>query len=99
MEERALEQAVDPLPARVDDAGLAQDREQRRRPRDRLLGGLDGRGEDGLDVIRLFGGHDRGLCRFADHREDRALDRLRNRAIGRLRAAGEGMGKIEAVEP
>ena len=43
MEQRALEQPVDALPARVDDAGLAQDREQRRRPGDRLLGRLDGR--------------------------------------------------------
>ena len=38
VEQRALEQPVQALPARVDDAGLAQDREQARRPRDRPLG-------------------------------------------------------------
>ena len=99
MEQRALEQPVDPLPAGVDDAGFAEDREQRRRSGDGLLGRLDGRGQDGLDVVRLLGGHDRGLGRLADHRQDRALDRLRNRAVGRLRAPRERMREVEAVEP
>ena len=99
MKQRALEQPVDALAARVDDAGLAQDREQGRRPRDRLLGRLDGRAQDGLDVVGPLRGDDRRLGRFADDRQDRALDRLRDRAVGRLRAPRERVGEIEAVEP
>ena len=59
VEERALEEAIEALAARVDDAGLAQDRQQARGPRDGLLGRLDGRGEDDLDVVVVLGGLDR----------------------------------------
>ena len=92
VEERALEQAVEPLPARIDDAGLAQDRQQARRSGDRLLGGVDRRGQDGLDVVVALGGVDRGIGRLADDRQDRALDRLGDRAVGGLRARATGRG-------
>ena len=56
VEQRALEQPVQPLPARIDDAGLAQDGQQARRPGDRLLGRVERRGQDRLDVVVALGG-------------------------------------------
>ena len=99
VQERALEQPVQALPAGVDDAGLAQDGQQARRPGDRLLGRLEGRGQDDLDVVVALGGRDRRGGRLADDREDRALDRLGDGAVGRLGALAQGVGQVEAVEP
>ena len=93
VEERALEEPVEPLPARIDDAGLAQDRQQARRPRDRLLGGVERGGQDGLDVVVALGGLDRGIGRLADDRQDRALDGLGDRAVRGLRALATGRGR------
>ena len=72
---------------------------RRRRPRDRLLGGLDGRGQDGLDVVVALGGGDGGGGRLADDRQDRALDRLGDRPVGGLGALRQRVGEVEAVEP
>ena len=58
--EGALEEPVEALPARIDDARLAQDGQQAGRPRDRLLGRIDGRGEDGLEVVVVLGRGDGG---------------------------------------
>ena len=99
MEERPLEQAVEPLPARIDDAGLAQDRQQARRPGDRLLGGGERGGQDGLDVVVALGGLDRGVGRLADDRQDRAFDGLGDRAVRGLGPERQGVGQVEAVEP
>jgi hypothetical protein len=91
-------QAEQALPAGIDDAGLAENRQQRRRLRDGLLRGVDRRRQHDLDVVRLLGGRDGRLGRLADDGEDRALDRLRHRAVGRLRALLEGIRQVEAVE-
>ena len=99
VQQRPLEQPVDALAAGVDDAGLPQDRQERRRASHGLLGGLDGGSQDRLDVVRLLGGDDGGLGRLADDGQDRAFDRLRDGAVGRLRAARQGVGEIQAVEP
>ncbi len=99
VQQGALEQPVQALPARVDDAGLAQDRQQGRRPCDRLLGGVERRGQDRLDVVVALRRDDRRVGRLADDRQDRALDRLGDRAVGRLRALRQGVGEVEAVEP
>jgi len=45
MEEGTLEETVDPLPTRIDDARFAQDRQQAGRPGDGLLGGGDRGGQ------------------------------------------------------
>ena len=97
--ERALEQAEQALAAGVDDVRLAQDRQQGRRLRDGALGGVEGRGEHRLDVVVALGGGDRGGRRLADDREDRALDRLGDGLVGRLRALVERVREVEAVEP
>ena len=68
VQQGALEQPVEALPARVDDAGLAQDGQQARRPGDGLLGGVERRGQDRLDVVVPFGGDDRGVGGLADDR-------------------------------
>ena len=99
VQQRALEQAVQPLPARIDDAGLAQDGQQARRPGDRLLGRVERGGQDRLDVVVALGGDDRGVGRFADDRQDRPLDRLGDRAVGRLRPLRQRVREVEAVEP
>ena len=39
------------------------------------------------------------LGRLADDGQDRALDRLRDGAVGRLRAPRQRVGEVEAVEP
>ena len=99
VEQRPLEEAVQALPARVHDPGLAQDREERRGPRDRLLGRVDGRREHGLEVLAVLRGRDGGVRRFADHGQDGALDRLGDGGIGGLRGRRERVGQVEAVEP
>ena len=96
--QRALEEPVDALSARVDHPGLAQDREESRRPRNRLLGRLDGRGQHGHQVVVVLGGADRGLGRLADDGQDRALDRLRDRGIRRPGALGQRVRQVQAVE-
>ena len=88
VQERALEQPVEALPARVDDAGLAQDRQQGRRPRRTFSRRVDGRREDRLDVVVALGRGDCRRRRLADDGQDRALDRLRDGAIGGPRAFG-----------
>ncbi len=98
LNERALEQPIETLPARIDDTCIPQDRQERRRPGNRLLGGLDGRGQDDLDVVRSLGGDDGCLGRLTDDRQDRSFDRFGDGAIGRLRADRQGVGEIEAVE-
>ena len=62
VQQGALEQPVQALPARVDDAGLAQDGQQARRPGDRLLGRLQRRAEDDLDVVVALRGLDRAAA-------------------------------------
>ena len=97
VQQRALEQPIQPLPARVDDPGLAQDREQARRPRDRLLGAVQRRAQHGLDVVVPFRGGHGGRRRLADDRQDRAFDGLGDRAhrpSARLRTGrGPGPGR------
>ena len=99
VEQRTLEEPVETHPARIDDAGLAQDGEEGRRPRDRFLGRVEGRGQDRLDVVVTLGGDDRGIGRLADDRQDGALDGLRDGAVGRLRALRQGVGEVQTVEP
>ena len=99
VEQRPLEQPVQALATRVDHPGLAQDGQQARRARHGPLGSLDRRAEHGLDVgISLRGRHG-GRRRLADDRQDRALDRLGDGAVGRPRALGQGMRQVQAVEP
>ena len=87
--ERALEEPIDALPARIHDPGLAQDREQGRCPRHGLLGRLDRRGQHGGEIVVDLGCSDGGLGRLADDGQDRALDRLCDRGIGRLRVPSD----------
>ncbi len=72
--------------------------QQRRRPGDRALGRLDGRREHRLDVVVALGSGDRRGRGLADDRQDRALDRLGHRLVGRPGAGVQGMGQVEAVE-
>ena len=92
VEQRALEEPVQALAAGVDDAGLAQDREQARRPGDRLLGGVDRGRQHGLDVVVALGRDDRRVGRLADDGQDRALDRLGDRPVGGPGALATGRG-------
>ena len=96
--ERALEEPVDALPARIHDAGLAQDREEGRRPRHGLLGCLDRRGQHGGEIVVDLGGPDSGLGRLADDGQDGALDGLCDRGVGRPRALRQGVCQVQAVE-
>ena len=98
VKEGALEEAVEPLSAGVDHARFPEDREQARRPRHRLLCGRKRRGQDELDVVVALRCEDRRVGRLADDREDRTLDGLRHRAVGRLRALRQRVGEVEAVE-
>ena len=59
---------------------------RRRRPGDRLLGRVDVRGQDGLDVVVPLGGGRPPRRSLADDRQDGALDRLGDRLVGGLRA-------------
>ena len=92
-------QAIQPLAAGVDDAGLAQDGEQARRPRDRLLGAVDRRRQDGLDIVLVLGPFDRDIGCLTDDRQDRSLDRLGDRAIGGPSPFPERVREVEPVEP
>ena len=67
--------------------------------RDRLLGGGDGRRQDDLDVVVAFGSLHGGIGRLADHRQDRALHGLGDRAVCSLGAERHGVGQVQAVEP
>ena len=99
MEQGALEEPVEALSAGIDHAGLAQDGQQARRAGHGVLGRLDGRTEDGFDVrVALGRGHGR-RGRLADHGQDRALDRLGDRAVGRPRALRQGVRQVQPVEP
>ncbi len=98
LEECTLEEAVEPLAAGVDHPGLAEDRQQGRRPGHRPVGRVDRGGEDGLDVGVALGGRDGGVGRFADDGEDRPLDRLAHRLVGPLGAGPQGEGEVEARE-
>ena len=95
--ERALEQSNEARPAGIDHAGVAQDGQQARRLGERLLGGVRGAGEDRVDVVLALRGRDRRRRRLADHRQHRALDRPRDRAVrgraGRRRGRGRGRGR------
>ena len=95
---RALEHPEQALPAGVDDAGLAQDRQERRRLRDGRLGGLDRRRHDRLEGPLALRAHDGGRRGLADDGQDRALDRLGDGAVGRLRALVERVREVERVE-
>ena len=99
VEQRALEEPVEALPTGVDDAGLAQDREQAGRPGDRLLGGIERGRQHRLDVVVTFGRDDRRVGGLADDGQDRAFDRLGDRSVGRAGALGQGVRQVEAVEP
>ncbi len=99
VEQRPLEQPVQPLPARVHDPGLAQDREEARGLRHGSLGPGQGRAEDCFDVVVVFRRRHGRRGRLADDREDRALDRLRDRPVCGPRALGQRMGEVQAVEP
>ena len=97
--QRALEQMEQALAARVHDVGLAQDRQQRRRLGDGPLRGLHGGREHGLHVVIALRSRDGGGTRLPDDREDRSLDRLRDRLVGLLRARVQRMGEVQPVEP
>ncbi len=99
VQQRALVEAIQTLAARVDDPGLTEDREQARRPGDRPLRAVDRRAEDRLEVVLTLGPLDRRVGRLADHRQDRALDRLGDRAIRSPCALPQGVGEVQAVEP
>ena len=99
VEQRPLEQPVQALAARIDDAGLAQDREQGRGLRDGPLRAGQRRAEHRLDVVVVFRGLHGGRGRLADDGQDRALDRLRHRAVRGPGALRHRVGEVEAVEP
>ncbi len=88
-----------PCPPEIDDARLAQDGKQARRPRHGLLGGIERRRQDRLDVVVTFGGDHRRIGRFADDGQDRALDGLGDGAVRGPCAFRQGVRQIEAVEP
>ena len=98
-QQRALEQAKEALPARVDDTRLAQDRQQRRRPGDGLPCSVDGRREHGFHRVVAFRGLDRGGRGLADHGQDRSLDGLAHRAIRGLGPERQCVREIEPAEP
>ena len=99
VEQRPLEEPVQALAARIHHAGLAQDRQQRRRARDRPLRRGQRGTQDHLDVVVALGGLDRPGGRLPDDREDRALDRLGDCAIRGPCALRQGVCQVEPVEP
>ncbi len=99
MQERALEQPIEALAARIDDAGLAQDGQQRWRPGDRPFGLLDGRRQDGLDVRIAFGAGDGRRRGFPDDGQDGALDRLGHGRVRGHTAGRQRVGEVEPVDP
>ena len=54
---------------------------------------------DRVEALPALGAHDRGGRRLADDGQDRALDRLRDGAVGGLRALVERVREVERVEP
>ena len=98
VEQRALEEPVQPLAAGIDHACLAQDREERRGAGDGLLGGLDRGGQHRFEVIVALGGRHRAIGRLTDDGQDRAFDRLRDGPVGGLRSLRQRVRQIEPVE-
>ena len=98
MEKGALEEPVQALATGIDDAGLAQDREERRGPGDRLLGGLHRGGQHRLDVLVALGRGHGAIGRLADDRQDGAFDRLGDGPVGGLGSLRQRVGQVEPVE-
>ena len=98
VEQCALEEPVQTLATGIDDAGLAQDREQRRGAGDGLLGGLHRGTQHRFDVLVALGGGHGGIGRLTDDRQDRAFDRFGDRPVGGLCPLREGVGQVEPVE-
>ena len=94
----SLEEPIQALSTGVDHARLAKNGQERWGPGDRLLRGIEGHGQDGLDVVPLLRGRDSCGRRLPDHGQDRSLDRLRNRSIGGSRARIERIREVEPVE-
>ena len=73
--------------------------EQRRVLATAFWAAVDRRAQDRLDVALSLGARDRRRRGLADDRQDRALDRLGDGAVGRLRARVERIREVERVEP
>ena len=94
----SLEQPQEALPAGIDHAGLAQNRQHRWRLRNRFFGCLDRGGENRLEIAALFG-NDHGRRRsLSDYRQDRTLDRLDDGLVRSRRSLSQRPGKVGAVE-
>ena len=84
--------------AGVDDARFGQDGQQVGRPGQRVASPFPGRLSDRQQVGTHVGGDHRRLGRLADHREDRALDRLSDGAVGRLGGGGQSVSEDATVD-
>ena len=91
-----LEEPQEPGAARVDHSRLAQDGQEARRLVEGARGGVRRGPQDGLDVVRPLGGLDGDGGGLPDHGQHRALDRLRDRPVGRRRGQARGHGRGRA---
>ncbi len=93
--QHALQHAIKPLAARIDDAGVGEYRQQHRRAGHGARRRLDDIGQHGFHVwlpaSRALG----RIGSVADDREDSALDRRQHRFVGHLRTLAQTLGQVE----